>query len=300
MSTSLSRLLTLQAVRNLTSLKRDAKRLQKKSQQVFGTEHSLAVCQQAMAVSRGFTSLASLDALSDRLGMNRRNPFWTLTGRSDAHQAVLDTLFRLDLDFADVGPLVFIGQQQHALRPALILLLERMSAMARPGLILIESTAAAIQDTALFKAATELELHETLMGFRALDLREHNLPVELADCALESRWRPWVVLFSRDDPVSEQRAGIVHSYFAARATDHGRLPILYVSENAGAYVPNAFRLEGHTAIVNGLADFPGGDVFAADDSYIHAVKVLSTEADLQFMGSKVPFARDGHVPALKR
>ncbi|EGH48412.1 hypothetical protein PSYPI_41363, partial [Pseudomonas syringae pv. pisi str. 1704B] len=58
--------------------------------------------------------------------------------------------------------------------------------------------------------------------------------------------------------------------------------------------------EGHTAIVNGLADFPGGDVFAANDSYIHAVKVLSTEADLQFMGSKVPFARDGHVPALKR
>ncbi|WP_231656428.1 hypothetical protein [Pseudomonas californiensis] len=164
MSTSLSRLLTLQAVRNLTSLKRDAKRLQKKSQQVFGTEHSLAVCQQAMAVSRGFTSLATLEALSDRLGMNRRNLFWTLTGRSDAHQAVLDTLFRLDLDFADVGPLVFIGQQQHALRPALILLLERMSAMARPGLILIESTAAAIQDTALFKAATELELHETLMG----------------------------------------------------------------------------------------------------------------------------------------
>ncbi len=47
MSMSLSRLLTLQAVRNLTSLKRDAKRLQKKSQQVFGTAHSLAVCQQA-------------------------------------------------------------------------------------------------------------------------------------------------------------------------------------------------------------------------------------------------------------
>ncbi|MFA0940843.1 hypothetical protein ACDH53_26080 [Pseudomonas tremae] len=74
MSMSLSRLLTLQAVCNLTSLKRDAKRLQKKSMQVFGTEHSLAVCQQAMAVSRGFTSLANLDALSDRLGTNRRNP----------------------------------------------------------------------------------------------------------------------------------------------------------------------------------------------------------------------------------
>ncbi|MBM0142571.1 hypothetical protein JHZ66_28085, partial [Pseudomonas cannabina pv. alisalensis] len=116
----------------------------------------------------------------------------------------------------------------------------------------------------------------------------------------ESRWRPLIVLFSRDNPVSEKRAGVVHSYFAGRATDHGRLPILYVSENVGAYVPNAFRLEGHTAIVNGLADFPSGDVFAANDSYIHAVKVLSTEADLQFMGSKVLFARDGHVPALKR
>ncbi|EGH19572.1 hypothetical protein Pgy4_42024, partial [Pseudomonas savastanoi pv. glycinea str. race 4] len=33
----------------------------------------------------------------------------------------------------DVGPLVFIGQQQHALRPALILLLERMSAMPTDG-----------------------------------------------------------------------------------------------------------------------------------------------------------------------
>lgn len=64
----LTRLLSMQALRNVTMLKRDAKRLQKKSLQVFGTEYALTVCQKAMAVSRGFTSFANLEAISAKLG----------------------------------------------------------------------------------------------------------------------------------------------------------------------------------------------------------------------------------------
>ncbi len=64
----LTRLLSMQAVRSVTMLKRDAKRLKKKSLEVFGTEYPLAVCQHAMAVSRGFTSFAQLDAIATKLG----------------------------------------------------------------------------------------------------------------------------------------------------------------------------------------------------------------------------------------
>lgn len=64
---SQARLLTMRAVRNMTMLKRDAKRLKKKSLQVFGTEYPLGVCQQAMAVSRGFTSFIHLEAMSAKL-----------------------------------------------------------------------------------------------------------------------------------------------------------------------------------------------------------------------------------------
>lgn len=64
----LTRLLSMQAIRNVTMLKRDAKRLKKKSLQVFGTEYSLAVCQKAMAVSRGFTSFSHLEAIAAKLG----------------------------------------------------------------------------------------------------------------------------------------------------------------------------------------------------------------------------------------
>lgn len=82
----LAHLLTMQAVRNVTMLKRDAKRLKKKSLQVFGTEYPLGVCQQAMAVSRGFASFPHLQAVSEKLGHERH--FMKIPGSSSRMKAL--------------------------------------------------------------------------------------------------------------------------------------------------------------------------------------------------------------------
>lgn len=80
MAFSLIRSLTASVVRNVSALKRDAKRLQKNSRLVFGTEYSLKVCQHAVAVSRGFRSLADVENMSRRLGLEKNAPFWTILG----------------------------------------------------------------------------------------------------------------------------------------------------------------------------------------------------------------------------
>lgn len=288
MSTSLTRLLSMQAVRNLEALKRDAKRLKKRSLQVFGTDYPLSACQQAMAVSRGFKSFAHLEAVANQLGLNRHVPFWTILSRTDAHQAILNAIIQLDLDFAAGGPLVFVGQTQEAARPALILFLERISAMQKPGLILVESTAASIQDMPWFNAASALGVDETLLAFRVLDLRENILSLDESESEHESRSRPFLAVFSRDNPASESRAAVVHSHFTNHVDDSP--PILYVSDGPGTYVPSLFMLEGHTVIVNGLVEFPSRQDLPAVDIYNRALKVLSTEKSLQFMGSKVLYA----------
>ncbi|MBG5850537.1 hypothetical protein I5E88_30045 [Pseudomonas aeruginosa] len=127
MALSLIRSLTASASRNISALKRDAKRLQKNSFLVFGTEYPLKVCQNAVAVSRGFRSLADVDKLEQHIGMNRSAPFWVIRGRNDTHQGVLEALYCLDLEYTENGPVVFTGNPKHSILPALVLFLEQMS-----------------------------------------------------------------------------------------------------------------------------------------------------------------------------
>lgn len=180
MASSIFRNLAASILRNVSTLKRDAKRLQKKSENVFGVEYPLGVCQQALAVSRGFTSFADLQSASLRLGQDRNQPFWTLHGRTDSHQAVLEAIFQLEIDFIESGPIVFSGDLSSSAKPAAALFFERMSCMAKPGLILVETEALTLQDTALHTAIVDLGLNEILNGFRILDLREKSLPVSLS------------------------------------------------------------------------------------------------------------------------
>ncbi|MEE4695621.1 hypothetical protein V2K91_10260 [Pseudomonas alliivorans] len=179
MAFSLIRSLTASVVRNVSALKRDAKRLQKNSQLVFGTEYPLKVCQQAVAVSRGFRSLADVENISQRLGLNKHAPFWTIFGRSDNHQAALSALYQLGLEYSENGPVVFTGNQRHSITPALTLLFEEMSTRKLPGLILLETQAESVQETLIYDGIKALGLDEIFEGFRSLDLREKNLPVSL-------------------------------------------------------------------------------------------------------------------------
>lgn len=187
MAISLIRGLTASVIRNVSALKRDAKRLQKHSQLVFGTEYPLKVCQHAVAVSRGFRSLAEVENLAQRLGMDKDAPFWTIRSRNDVHQSVLGALYQLNLEYTENGPVVFTGEQEYSILPALVLFLEQMSLKKQPGLIIIETEAPTIQDTPLYEGIRKLEADNVLEGFRSLDLRDRNLPV-----ALDTGARWWV------------------------------------------------------------------------------------------------------------
>ncbi|WP_186143702.1 hypothetical protein [Burkholderia gladioli] len=407
MAISLIRGLTASVVRNVSALKRDAKRLQKHSQLVFGNEYPLKVCQHAVAVSRGFRSLADAENLAQRLGMEKDAPFWTIRHRNDAHQGVLGALCRLNLEYTENGPIVFMGEQKHSVLPALVLFLEQMSFKKLPGLILMETEASVFEDTILFNEVKKLEVEGILEGFRSLDLRDRNLPVALDTAARwwvraltdvlpkelqtelqrsgwgmglevsayenarsrrqgfgsdefaaipfdsvkeaayqlarghswpswisegaswktseigtppptlgresknvvlkiiealdarnfrlgvssehESRWRPYVVLFSRNDPSSEVLAGVVHSYFSWRQDRDQRSPILYVSDGTTPYAPGLLCFGEHTSVVNGLATIPTGDGPGEFYGYKNALKAVGTADGLQFMGRRVSF-----------
>ena len=406
MAMSLIRSLTASVTRNVAGLKRDAKRLQKHSVDVFGTQYPLSTFQRAMAVARGFKSLEEVERLAARLGMDRDAPFYTIRGRNDAHEAVLDALYRLQLELTEGKPVVLLGEQKHAILPALVLFLEQMSFNKRPGLILLETEAASRQDTVLQGAIETLGVSEILDGFRTLDLRETNLPMALGTSARwwtqamsdvlprdlekrierwlaalelsadahargrrqvfgsnefptipffsieesslvlahgagwpvwvrkdegwqvsesgrtapalqgaerdavmgvidalrarsfshgttgesESRWRPFVALFSRNDPASEVLAGVVHSYFYRRheGDRDRRAPILYVSDGATPYAPRCLSFGDSTAVVNGLSEIPSGDGPGEFYGYKHALKAVAGPAGLQFMGARLP------------
>ncbi|HHK4496034.1 TPA: hypothetical protein ACQT17_006263 [Pseudomonas aeruginosa] len=405
MALSLIRSLTASASRNISALKRDAKRLQKNSFLVFGTEYPLKVCQNAVAVSRGFRSLADVDKLEQHIGMNRNAPFWVIRGRNDTHQGVLEALYCLDLEYTENGPVVFTGNQKHSILPALVLFLEQMSFKKLPGLVLIETKETSIQTTHIFDAIEKLEVEETLNKFRFLDLRDRNLPVSLStearcwiesivsllpndiqeeirnkgwsthleisayehaksrnqvfgssnfpcvpflsiksaiyqlisgaypplwmqpsssgeiskvdirrppleksseetllslikkienrqfhtgiSCEHESRWRPYVVLFSRNDPASEVLAGVIHSYFSWKQDRDHRSPTLYVSDGAVPYAPKLLGLGGHTVIANGITEIPDGDGLGEFYGYKNSLKVSSLSNGIQFMGKHV-------------
>jgi len=400
MAISLIRSLTASVVRNVSALKRDAKRLQKNSHLVFGTEYPLKVCQHAVAVSRGFRSLADVEDLSRRLGLEKNAPFWTILGRSDNHQSALNALYQLGLEYSENGPVVFTGNQRHSIAPALALLFEEMSTRKLPGLILVETQAGSIQETLVYEGIKALGVDEIFDGFRSLDLRDKNLPVslctgprcwvsgildvldldtqsklqrtdwamaletsafenaksrqqvtrskffdaipfysvkeaayqlalghgwpvwmdddatmasfpakldddttkvvlnligELAErnfslgvsCEHESGWRPYVVLFSRNDPASEVLASVVHSYYSWCQPRESPAPILYVSDGASPYAPRFLSLGGNTAVVNGLDEIPAGVQLGEFYGYKNAFKVVGSSEGLTYMGKRI-------------
>ena len=405
MAISLIRSLTASVMRNVSALKRDAKRLQKHSQHVFGVEYSLKVCQHAMAVSRGFRSLGDVEHLAQRLGMDKSAPFWTIVARNDAHQNVLDALYRLNIEYTENGPLVFAGEQHHSMLPSLVLFLEQMSFKKLPGLIIVETEVSSIQDTLLFDAVRTLGVEEIFDGFRSVDLREKNLPVSIStearwwvkaitdilprevqtalqrcgwedalavsayekaksrnqirssadfepipfcsvkeaafqllfgnswplwisedaawqtseigklppeiqaqnkhiihelinelerrnfglglSCEHESRWRPYVIFFSRNDSASEVLAGAIRSYFSWRQDRDHRSPVLYISDGTKPYAPRFLGFGEHSAVVNGLEEVPSGDGPGEFYGYKNALKIVGGPDGLQYMGKRV-------------
>ena len=411
MALTLIRSLTATILRNLASLKRDAKRLHKHSEEVFGQQYSLSVCQTAVAKARGYSGMAEVNKLASRIGLEKGAPFWSILHRTDYHEEILQAVYTLELEASDNAPLVFLGAQRDAMPVALTMFLEEMSWRKVPGLIIIETDAETVQDGMLQNAAKRLGLEDILRGFRTLDLREKNLPVSIAtetrwwidsilsvlpyetereiqesgwgvaiensvDAFAESRnwgkrpggkfspvpfyeftqgarpiaygnyWpnrisdqnlqfleleigkapptiaeppkeafmkvvrdlserafglgrtvesesliRPFVVLFSRQDPASEVLAAAIHSLFYWRFVSTRDIrPMLYLSDSTTPYAPRFLTFGTRTLVVNGLTALP-----APNDSlwygYKKAVTAVASQQCIQFMGTRIQFAQ---------
>lgn len=164
----------------LASLKRDSKRLQRAAIEVFGQPYSLSQCQEALARARGFRTWHEAETVLKRGGRDRTLPFWTIFSRNDVHEATLSAVVASELEMDQTGPVVFLGPPGEAASPALCLWAETMSAMAVPGLALLDTKAKSFQDTPLGRAAADLGLEDVIGEFRFLDAREPNLGVSLS------------------------------------------------------------------------------------------------------------------------
>lgn len=106
----------------------------------------------------------------------------------------------------------------------------------------------------------------------------------------ESLWRPFVALFSRDDPCSVVLAGVLHSFFYWRSGDREKLsPILYLSEGATPWAPRCLTFGDLTVVVNGLEEIPNNEGPGAFFGYGNALKATATAETLQYMGTRLRY-----------
>ena len=140
---------------------------------------------------------------------DRHAPFWTLTDRNPAYQAALSSLLTARLALSDDGPICFQGRQSDAVVPALCLWAESASFEQVPGLVLVDTRASALQDTALWSGVLRLGLDTLFHGCRYLDLRSENIAMALSTTA-----KDWTgsLLAALPDAVHGclQRSGFAH------------------------------------------------------------------------------------------
>jgi hypothetical protein len=180
MANSLIRGLSAALRLNSSNIKREAKRLQKHSAAVFGQEYPLTTCQAAIARAKGYQSWAELVKVISRFAVDKAMPPWTVQVRSDWHEALLQALYQLRLESNPNGPVLFFGDVLHSLPAALVLFLEEITYSAKPGLILLETKASAVQDSLLGKVASQLDLAPNLEAFTIVDLREQTMPFSIS------------------------------------------------------------------------------------------------------------------------
>lgn len=207
----LSFLKALRASVRLTfaTLKRDSKRLHRATEDVFGRTYSLSTCQEAYARARGFRNWREAETILKRGGRDSSTPFWKIDSRTDAHETVFSSIVTAELEMTENGPVCFFGAQRDAIVPALCLWAESLSLAEVPGLLLVDTEAAALQDTSLWHAVIAMGLTGTFDEFRFIDARNDNIPLAFSTTAAD-----WVrsLLFALPD---EARAELTDSGFSA-------------------------------------------------------------------------------------
>ena len=169
----------------LSTLKRDAKRLQRATPEVFGQAYPLQKCQEAVARMRGAKSWH--DALKSASKAAGEAPPWFEQRHNDAFEAHIAALGTLEVETREDAACVMKGELRDTIGPALVLWAQEMVWRRVPGLILIDTDKDTVQDTAVGPAAAKFDLVDVLHACRTLDLRQSRCPV-----ALSAQGRVWL------------------------------------------------------------------------------------------------------------
>lgn len=175
---SLLRSLTAAFRIDQATMKRDAKRLQRATGDVFGQSFPLQTCQEAVARMRGAKSWNDALQLSSRAA--KTLPTWFTASQNDVYQAALEALTGLEVETREDAACLFAGSLQDSAVPALALWAAEMVWRKVPGLILVDTQRSTVQDTPIWAAATKLDLVDVLHSCRFLDMRQARCPVGLS------------------------------------------------------------------------------------------------------------------------
>ena len=166
---------------NISTIKKEAKRLQKASAEVFGQVYSLNICQEAIARAHGLRNWQDIINFEKRIGRDKSLPFWHIDSRNDFHERLLKSLLLAEVETNET----FIGKREHAIAPALCLWSEEISYARVPGVILVDTKAQSVQDTMLWEQVKNLNLDDLFLQFRSIDTRVGCLPVSIRTQALD-------------------------------------------------------------------------------------------------------------------
>lgn len=206
MSLSLIRGLTASVISNVSSLKRQSKRLHKYSNEVFGQSFTLEQCQEAIAKANGFYKWSDVTDLAGKFSSDKSSPFWTIKTRNDVHESVLAALVRVNMDINAEHPVVITGDKESALIGT-CLWLEAISLRKLPGLILVETDNLTVEDTEIGKAFMSLGKDEEFSRFRVIDARQKNLAVSISTTVRDWVWAVGYVLSKEDFDSFENSGG---------------------------------------------------------------------------------------------
>lgn len=186
MNLSFIRGLTASILSNVSSLRKQAKRLQKAAPELLGRQLTLEECQEIVARTNGFKQWSDINELAVKTGADRSCPSWHIFSRNNFHEKILAALTGLEVDLLPDRPLVILGKPRDVAATATCLWAELISVRKVPGLLLIETLNQTVQDTALWEAITALGITEIFDRFRVIDAREKKIPVAVT--ATASHW----------------------------------------------------------------------------------------------------------------
>lgn len=177
----------------MSILKRAAKKLHLASPKFIEGGMDKETCEELLACAFGFRNWQEVKNLGYRPGPDQCEKPWFIHHRTESHESILLPLLETELQLDAKRPLFLVGEL--ALKVALVLFLEEISARSKPGAIFIKSELPLrkTEFSALLKHA-EIGQRENVDQFLVVDTRiENQTAGKVAD---QYRHRPIIFIWN--------------------------------------------------------------------------------------------------------